>query len=221
MSSGIHHNQERYLNCTRCGLAESRRHIVFGGYGKCSKGTVERDGSLLYYQGEIQEGNEEPILGPLRSSPTLLFLGEAPGKTEDLTGSPFMGRTGRVLNFCLSWTRTSFHFKVTNILGCRPWKEGKTKPVNRPPSRSEIEACLPRVKDLYTSFPFDGVVYLGAVARDAFPCKSSLFLKHPSAILKQEYKVYDIREFSLKLDSYVNSLCQTELRSTNGGRTLS
>jgi len=207
-----------YIGCRRCPLHESRRHIVFRGTGKCSRGTVERNGNLLYYKGELQEGDEEGLLGPLRKAPLILFIGEAPGSAEDLTGMPFMGDAGRVFDLCLSYTRTDFRFHITNILACRPWTiSDRGNIVNRPPKQTEIEQCLPRVKEILNSITYSGVIHLGAVARDNIQVENSLHLTHPSAIYRMEYKLYDIREFALKIDQYVNSLSEARHKNTDGG----
>lgn len=39
--------------------------------------------------------------------------------------------------------------------------------------------------------------------------KPSLLLQHPEAILKKEYKLYDIKNFAYKLDEYVNAHFET------------
>ena len=217
MSSGIYNRGGIYTKCTRCPLSESRRHIVFGGYGQCSRGTVERDGKLLYYQGEIETGEEPPILSPLKNAPCILFLSEAPGSTEDLVGLPFTGKAGRLFNLCLSYTEEDFTFHITNILGCRPWKEGKKGgKVNRPPTKTEVDACLPRVKSIITNNQIDGIIHVGEFARTAFPSKDSITIAHPSAILRKEYKLHDIRSTALKINNYVSSIRQTRLQDSHG-----
>jgi DNA polymerase len=65
----------------------------------------------------------------------VLFIGEAPGRNEDLTGRPFVGRAGAVLEDLLSsigLERNSVF--ITSIIKCRP-------PENRIPKRDEIAAC--------------------------------------------------------------------------------
>lgn len=68
-----------------------------------------------------------------------MVVGEAPGRNEDETGIPFVGRAGQVLDRAL---KHAFHVKdpreqvfVTNIVKCRP-------PGNRDPEESEIDACV-------------------------------------------------------------------------------
>jgi DNA polymerase len=65
----------------------------------------------------------------------LLVVGEAPGQEEDLTGRPFVGRGGRLLDLLLltaGFERASIY--VCNVLKCRP-------PNNRNPLADEVDAC--------------------------------------------------------------------------------
>lgn len=67
----------------------------------------------------------------------LMFVGEAPGRQEDLRGRPFVGAAGRILDEMLGQlcvTRTEVF--IGNILKCRP-------PGNRDPVSQEIERCTP------------------------------------------------------------------------------
>ncbi len=65
----------------------------------------------------------------------IMFVGEAPGRDEDLQGEPFVGRGGRLLNETLA----KFGVKraqvyVTNVAKCRP-------PSNRKPRSDEVLTC--------------------------------------------------------------------------------
>ena len=67
----------------------------------------------------------------------LVFVGEAPGMDEDLTGKPFVGQAGKLLNDiikAMGLTRDEVY--ICNIIKCHP-------PHNRDPERDEIEMCLP------------------------------------------------------------------------------
>lgn len=68
-------------------------------------------------------------------SSTIVFVGEAPGREEDLKGEPFVGSAGKLLTEMLSsigLTRDEVY--IFNVLKCRP-------PNNRDPLPEEIEAC--------------------------------------------------------------------------------
>ena len=66
----------------------------------------------------------------------VLFVGEAPGDNEDKTGTPFVGRAGKLLDqflFAVDIPREKVY--IANILKCRP-------PQNRDPLPSEEDACI-------------------------------------------------------------------------------
>ena len=51
----------------------------------------------------------------------LMFIGEAPGKNEDLTGEPFVGAAGRLLDELLdSIGLARSHVFIANMVKCRP-----------------------------------------------------------------------------------------------------
>ena len=67
----------------------------------------------------------------------IVFVGEAPGKQEDLQGVPFVGRAGKLLDKILAaieLTRDDVY--ICNVLKCRP-------PQNRDPLPFEVEQCEP------------------------------------------------------------------------------
>lgn len=67
----------------------------------------------------------------------IMLVGEAPGKEEDLTGKPFVGRAGRLLDAALerAGLERSKVF-ITSVIKCRP-------PQNRKPKKKEIDRCRP------------------------------------------------------------------------------
>ena len=67
----------------------------------------------------------------------LMLIGEAPGRSEDVKGEPFVGTAGKFLDTLLS--EIGFSRKdvfITNVVKCRP-------PENRDPLPNEIETCTP------------------------------------------------------------------------------
>lgn len=67
----------------------------------------------------------------------VMLIGEAPGRSEDVKGEPFVGAAGKFLDALLS--EIGFSRKdvfITNVVKCRP-------PENRDPMPSEIETCTP------------------------------------------------------------------------------
>ena len=67
----------------------------------------------------------------------VVFVGEAPGENEDLTGRPFVGRSGKLLEKIMSeYGIGRSDVLITNTVKCRP-------PGNRDPTREEMDACRP------------------------------------------------------------------------------
>jgi len=67
----------------------------------------------------------------------IVFVGEAPGRDEDVQGKPFVGQAGKLLELMLeaiNLRREEVY--ICNIVKCRP-------PENRNPEKDEIEACGP------------------------------------------------------------------------------
>ena len=67
----------------------------------------------------------------------IVLVGEAPGENEDLTGKPFVGRAGKILDRILAEVGIDREsIMITNTVKCRP-------PGNRDPTREEMAACRP------------------------------------------------------------------------------
>jgi uracil-DNA glycosylase len=69
----------------------------------------------------------------------LMFVGEAPGRDEDLQGKPFVGRAGQLLTDIIKAMKLSRDdVYIANVIKCRP-------PENRNPEPDELEACRPYI----------------------------------------------------------------------------
>ena len=65
----------------------------------------------------------------------IFFIGEAPGRNEDLKGEPFVGSAGKILSEALDYAGISRDdVFITNVVKCRP-------PENRLPLLEEKDAC--------------------------------------------------------------------------------
>ena len=121
-----------------------------------------------------------------------LFVGEAPGKTEDLVGRPFVGRSGlQVLRPAIQKLKLK-SWCITNIVGCIPWYDPIAPEDNRvrKPSPDEANACLPRVDLMLKAVDPKQIVLLGKTAQEFFrPHKffrhiPVLELYHPAYLLR-------------------------------------
>jgi uracil-DNA glycosylase len=88
----------------------------------------------------------------------VMFIGEAPGRDEDLQGKPFVGRAGKLLDRMLaSIGLTEDDVYITNTVYWRP-------PGNRTPTPQEIEACAPFLKRQIELLKPASIVLLGGAA---------------------------------------------------------
>lgn len=74
---------------------------------------------------------------------SVVIVGEGPGRLEDATGRPFVGRAGRLLDELLrqaGLARADVY--ITNVIKDRA-ATATTPPRDRPPSSAEVAACLP------------------------------------------------------------------------------
>ncbi len=91
----------------------------------------------------------------------LVFVGEAPGADEDLTGRPFVGKAGQLLTRiigAMGLKREEVY--ICNILKCRP-------PGNRNPLPEEIDACEPFLIQQLAAIQPKVICALGSVATNA------------------------------------------------------
>ena len=112
--------------CTRCGLHETRNHIVFG------------------------EGPPDA---------RIMFVGEGPGREEDLQGRPFVGRAGQMLTDIIvkGMKLSREQVYIANVVKCRP-------PENRDPLPEEARTCLPFLRMQVDAIKPAVICALGRVA---------------------------------------------------------
>lgn len=86
---------------------------------------------------KLCEGRTNTVPGEGPANARLVVIGEGPGRTEDETGRPFVGRAGELLTKILEAIKLPREqVFICNIVKCRP-------PENRLPQYDEIAACLP------------------------------------------------------------------------------
>src|ERR1019366_4194226 len=89
----------------------------------------------------------------------VMFIGEAPGRDEDRSGKPFVGRAGQLLDRMLAsiGLDRNVNAYITNVINWRP-------PDNRDPSPEEAAICLPFLRRHIELADPLLIVLLGAVA---------------------------------------------------------
>jgi uracil-DNA glycosylase family 4 len=89
----------------------------------------------------LASGRTQVVFGVGDDAARLMFVGEGPGRDEDLAGEPFVGRSGKLLDKLMHQEigidRGACY--IANVVCCRP-------PGNRDPRPEEIEACRPYLK---------------------------------------------------------------------------
>ncbi|MFA6458656.1 MAG: uracil-DNA glycosylase [Patescibacteria group bacterium] len=86
---------------------------------------------------KLCEKRSKTVPGSGSPNAEILFIGEGPGKSEDLQGEPFVGAAGKFLNEMLaSIGLARADIFIANVVKCRP-------PENRDPEPIEVETCWP------------------------------------------------------------------------------
>jgi DNA polymerase len=86
---------------------------------------------------KLSKGRTKIVFGTGSPKARLMFVGEGPGRDEDLSGEPFVGRAGKLLTDmikAMGLQREDVY--IANIVKCRP-------PENRQPEHDEVETCSP------------------------------------------------------------------------------
>src|SRR5688500_6239461 len=125
-------------------------------------------------------GRKQIVLGVGNPNADLMFVGEAPGRDEDIQGIPFVGRAGQKLTQiieAIGLTRDDVY--IANVIKCRP-------PENRNPEPDEVEQCEP-----FLFRQIDTIKPKVIVALGTFAAKS--LLKTNESISRLRGRVYDYR----------------------------
>jgi DNA polymerase len=108
-----------------------------------------------------------------------MFIGEGPGKNEDLQGRPFVGAAGKLLDEMLfqnNLSRDSVY--ITNVVKCRP-------PGNRDPLPSEVQTCWPWLEKQISTIQPELIVLLGRHSLQRFLPKARITQHHGRALRKK------------------------------------
>lgn len=91
------------------------------------------------------------------------FVGEAPGRSENRMGKPFVGDSGNLLNSLIADIKEEWDFTyvILNMVGCIPMEEDGSL---RMPHVKEMKACAPRLQDLITLSKPKLIIALGQVS---------------------------------------------------------
>jgi uracil-DNA glycosylase len=108
---------------------------------------------------KLCSGRTNLVFGVGNPHARLMFVGEGPGRDEDLQGEPFVGRAGQLLNDIITkgmgLKRQDVY--IANVVKCRP-------PDNRNPEPDEVAACEPFLKKQIDLIKPEIIVGLGKFA---------------------------------------------------------
>ena len=125
-------------------------------------------------------GRKQIVFGVGNPHADLMFVGEAPGRDEDIQGIPFVGRAGQKLTQiieAIGLTREDVY--IANVIKCRP-------PENRNPEPDEVEKCEP-----FLFRQIDLIKPKVIVALGTFAARS--LLKTDAPISRLRGRVYEYR----------------------------
>lgn len=163
---------------------------------------------------ELCNSRKNAVPGEGSSSAKVVFIGEAPGRFEDVQGKPFVGAAGKILEAALVKANISrSQVFITNIVKCRP-------PGNRRPKRDEIIMCNDYLDKQISVINPKIVCILGATAYSSLLGGKEITLNrgkllningrdyfltiHPAAILYRRKLLHVLEEDMLKLSRLIN-----------------
>ena len=140
----------------------------------------------------LWKSRKNAVPGIVNPNGRLMFIGEAPGVSEDVKGEPFVGAAGKFLDVLL--LQIEFSRKqvfITNVVKCRP-------PRNREPKPLEIKTCAPYLDRQMLIIRPEVVVTLGSHSTSTVFSKAMLPFNSITQVHGKLYKTI-IRDFQLKV----------------------
>lgn len=167
---------------------------------------------------ELSKTRTQVVFGAGSPQAKVLFVGEGPGEQEDLSGKPFVGRGGQLLDKFLDYVELDREkdIYIANIVKCRP-------PNNRDPLTAEQETCIEWLREQVRLMRPAIIVCLGRVSAqrmiaadfkvtvqhgEFFEKGGILFMGtfHPAAVLRDPRRKPDAFADFLKLREKMKEL---------------
>lgn len=107
---------------------------------------------------KLSKGRTAIVFGEGNPDAELMFIGEGPGREEDLQGRPFVGDAGKLLDRLIEkmgFRREEVY--IGNIVKCRP-------PMNRDPEEDEVASCIPFIQKQIGVIAPKVIVSLGRIS---------------------------------------------------------
>lgn len=171
----------------------------------------------------LHETRTNVVFGAGIKDAEVMLIGEGPGENEDLTGEPFVGRAGKLLDDMLKIINLDRekNIYIANMVKCRP-------PKNRDPLSSEQEACMDWLYTQISLIQPKIIICLGrisamALIKDSFKITKEhgqwfekdgikyMAIYHPSALLRDPGKRPETFEDLKKIERGIKELCEHTL----------
>ena len=168
----------------------------------------------------LAETRTNVVFGVGNPHADVMFIGEAPGEKEDLSGIPFVGAAGKLFDkYLVAVGIPREEIYIANMLKCRP-------PKNRDPKPEEQDLCIEYLREQVRAVSPKLIVCLGRIAamrlikpdfritaehgiwfeRGAF---SVCAVYHPSALLRDPRKKDDMLANMMEIKRRLDALKQT------------
>jgi DNA polymerase len=126
----------------------------------------------------------QTVFGEGTPGARLMLVGEQPGDAEDLTGHPFVGPAGKLLDRALEQAgidRATVY--VTNVVKHFKWEPRGKRRIHKKPSASEIAACRPWLDTEIALVKPRAIVCLGATAAQTLLGRQFKVTAHRGALI--------------------------------------
>ena len=122
----------------------------------------------------------------------ILFIGEAPGTSEDALGRPFIGPAGKLLDRIIEEAIDGqYDYALTNLIACIPLNSEGHKTTE--PPKDSITACKPRLTEFVGLVNPKLVIFVGRLAtkyatgvESSRRLRKTIHIIHPAAILRMD-----------------------------------
>ncbi len=168
---------------------------------------------------ELAAARHNIVFGVGNPNAEVMFIGEGPGEQEDLSGNPFVGRAGQLLDKMLAVVDLdrNKNIYIANIVKCRP-------PKNRDPKPEEQELCINWLRNQTKLIHPKIIVCLGRISAAKiikpdikitrehgifFERNGTLLMAtlHPAALLRNPGNKPAAMEDYFKLRSKIQEIC--------------
>ena len=133
---------------------------------------------------KLARSRKNAVPGEGQLAARIMFVGEAPGRSEDEKGRPFVGAAGRILDDLLEKVGIErSQVFITNVVKCRP-------PNNRVPEDDEVTTCRPYIDRQIALIKPKVICILGKTAYSSLLGGSSMTTNRGKIVVKEGQKYF-------------------------------